>query len=209
MFNVQRSILTRYHTTNPSEFYSGSDFWKIPNDPTVAATKQINSLGKVVKVSAPTQASTYMTMSPTGDSAATFGLSTPMVTLNGRNLAAFLTVDSEPGPGFGRFTLLQLPAGEAVESPSQIQNDIESDPHVAQQLTLLRGGNSKVVLGNLLTIPLGGQMLYVEPIYTQATSGTTFPILRRVIAIYGTGRPAYRPTLAGALSQALGVTVSP
>ena len=207
LFNVQRSLLTRYHVTDPSEFYNGSDFWKIPTDPTVAATSRLNSMGKKVTISSPTQPSVYMSMSPNGESAQTFALSSPMVTLNRRSLAAFLTVDSQPGPDFGKFTLLQLPATGSVESPSQIQNDIESNPKIAQKLTLLRGGNSRVVLGNLLTIPLGGQFLYIEPIYTQATSGASFPILQRVIAIYGTGAPAYDATLQQALDTALGVTV--
>ena len=51
-------------------------------------------------------------------------------------------------------------------------------------------------------------MLYVEPIYTQSTSGTAFPILQSVIAVYGNGTPAFRPTLSGALSEAIGVHVS-
>jgi uncharacterized membrane protein (UPF0182 family) len=210
LFNVQRSLLTRYHITNPSEFYSGDQYWKIPNDPTVGATSRINALGNKVKGSVPTQPSVYMTMSPDGNSPGVFSLSSPMVTLNRRDISAFLSVNSQPGPDYGKFTLLELPtSGQSVESPSQIQNDIESDPVVAPKLTLLRGGNSKVVLGNLLTIPLGGQMLYIEPIYTQASSGTTFPILRKVIAIYGNGQPAYRSTLSAALSQALAVQVPP
>src|SRR5581483_9525834 len=208
LFNVQRSLLTSYHVTNPSEFYNGSDFWKIPTDPTVGATSRINSLGKKVTTGSPTQPSVYMSVSPNGDSAASFALSSPLVTLNKRGLAAFLSVDSQPGPGYGKLTLLQLPATASIESPSQIQNDIESDPGVAQKLTLLRGGNSRVILGNLLTIPLGGQFLYIEPIYTQAISGASFPILRRVIAIYGNGAPAFKPTLSAALQQALGVPVT-
>jgi len=47
--------------------------------------------------------------------------------LNYRELAAFLTVDAQPGPDYGRFTLLDFPAGQSIESPTQIQNDIESD----------------------------------------------------------------------------------
>ena len=141
-----------------------------------------------------------MTMSPDGDSAPAFALSSPMVTLNRRNLAAFLTVNSQPGPDYGKFTLLELPTtGVAVESPSQIQNDIESTPDITQALTLQRGGNSKVVLGNLLTIPLGGQMLYVEPVYTQASRQRSFPILRHVIAIYGNGAPAFKSSAVGRL----------
>jgi hypothetical protein len=149
-----------------------------------------------------------MSMSADGDSAASFALSSPLVTLNKRNLAAFLSVDAQPGPNYGRLSLLELPPSGSTESPSQIQNDIESNSRVAQQLTLLRGGNSRVVLGNLLTIPLGGQFLYVEPIYTQATSGASFPILQRVIAIYGNSPPAFRRTLPAALHRALGVPVT-
>ena len=51
------------------------------------------------------------------------------------------------------------------------------------------------MLGNLLTIPLDGKVLYVEPVYTQAQGGNSFPILRHVIAVYGNGEPAFRPTL--------------
>jgi hypothetical protein len=209
LFDVQRSLLTRYHVTNASAFYAGSDFWTIPNDPTVAATSRLNSIGKKVTISAPSLASTYMSMSADGDSAPVFSLSSPMVTLNSRNLAALLTVNSQPGPGYGTMTLLEMPAsGVPVESPSQIQNDIESTPRITNALTLERGGNSKVVLGNLLTMPLGGKMLYVEPVYTQATGTNNFPILRHVIAVYGNGSPAFSTSLSGALTQALGVPVS-
>jgi uncharacterized membrane protein (UPF0182 family) len=210
LFNVQRSLLTRYHVLNSSEFYNGSDFWTIPNDPTLAATVRLNSTtGTVSRTAAPTIPSTYMTMSPTGESAPTFSLTTPMVTLNKRNLAAVLTVNSQPGPGFGQFALLALPPSQSVESPSQIQNDIESTPYISRRLLGERGGNSRVVLGGLLTIPLGGQMLYVEPAYTQAAGANSFPILRHVIAIYGTGRPAFTPTLQSSLDLALGVRVTP
>jgi uncharacterized membrane protein (UPF0182 family) len=207
LFNVQRSLLTRYHVANASEFYNGDDFWKIPTDPTVGANSRINSLGKKVKGSVPTQPSVYMTMSADGASPAAFALSSPMVTLNRRNLAAFVSVDSQPGPNYGHFTLLELPPGQSVESPSQIQNDIETDTQITGTLTLARGGNSRVVLGNLLTMPLAGMMLYIEPVYTQATGSNSFPILRHVIAIYGNGAPAFKKTLPEALDQALGVTV--
>jgi uncharacterized membrane protein (UPF0182 family) len=126
-----------------------------------------------------------------------------MVTLNGRNLAAFLSVDAVPGPDYGKFTLLQFPAASQFESPAQIQNDIESDNQISKALTLQRGGNSKVVLGNLLTIPLAGKVLYVEPVYTQAQGGNSFPILRHIIAVYGNGQPAFSPTLSEAVKQAI------
>ncbi len=203
LFNVQRSLLTNYHVSDPRDFYNGSAFWKIPNDPTVAATNTLNRNGTSSTSSSPTLPSVYMSMSATGDGPATYALSTPMVTLNFRDLAGFLTVNAQPGPDYGKFTLLEFPAGQSIESPSQIQNDIESDSTIAQALTLQRGGNSKVVLGNLLTIPLAGKILYVEPVYTQAVGSNSFPILRHVIAVYGNGQPAFKTTLDDALKQAI------
>jgi uncharacterized protein len=201
LFNVQRSLLASYHVTDPRDFYSGSAFWKVPTDPTVAATNNLNAGHS--KGGAASMPSSYMSLSPNGEGSAQYALSSPMVTLNDRDLAAFLTVDPTPGPGYGRFTLLEFPAGQSFESPAQIQNDIESDNAIAKALTLQRGGNSKVVLGNLLTIPLAGKVLYIEPVYTQAQGGSSFPILRHVIAVYGDGQPAFRPTLSSALRQAI------
>jgi uncharacterized membrane protein (UPF0182 family) len=201
LFNVQRALLTNYHVTDPSDFYNGSDFWRVPNDPTVAAANTLNSGSS--GGSNPTMASAYMSLSPTGEGSAEYSLSTPMVTLNYRNLSAFLSVNAVPGPDYGKFTLLQFPAGQQFESPSQIQNDIESDNVISHSLTLQRTGNSKVVLGNLLTVPLAGKVLYVEPVYTQARGANSFPILRHVIAVYGDGQPAFKPTLDAALKQAI------
>jgi uncharacterized membrane protein (UPF0182 family) len=200
LFDVQRSLLASYHVTDPSDFYSGSAFWKVPNDPTVAATKSLNSGSG--SSSSPTMASTYMTLSATGAGSPAYSLSTPMVTLNYRDLAGFLTVNAEAGPDYGKFTLLEFPTGQSAESPAQIQNDIESDNTISKALTLQRGGNSRVVLGNLLTIPLEGKVLYVEPVYTKAQGGNSFPILRHVIAVYGNGEPAFKSTLHAALRQA-------
>jgi uncharacterized membrane protein (UPF0182 family) len=201
LFDVQRALLTQYHVADASDFYNGADFWKVPNDPTVAATSTLNG-ARVRGGSSPTLPSTYMSLSPTGDTPSQWSLSSPMVTLNYRELAGFLTVNARPGPDYGKFTLLDLPAGQAVESPAQVQNDIESDSKIASALTLL-GGNSKVVLGNLLTIPLDNKVLYVEPVYTQARAANSFPILRHVIAVYGNGQPAFKPTLDSALRQAI------
>ncbi len=201
LFDVQRSLLTQYHVADASDFYNGADFWKIPNDPTLAATKTLNG-GGIGNGASPTLPSTYMSLSPTGDTAAQWALSSPMVTLNYRQLAGFLTVNAQPGPDYGTFTLLDFPAGQSVASPAQVQNDIESDNHIASALTLLRG-NSKVVLGNLLTIPLDNKVLYVEPVYTEARGTNTYPKLSRVIAVYGDGQPAFKPTLNAALRLAI------
>ncbi len=202
LFDVQRTLLAKYHVTDASDFYSGNDFWRVPTDPTVAATNRLNT-SRSRGGSTPSQPSTYMSLSPDGFGTQTYSLSSPLVTLNRRELAAFVSVDSEPGPDYGKFTVLRFPSGSSVESPAQVQNDIESSTKISEALTLQRGGNSKVVLGNLLAVPLGGRIMYVEPVYTQAAGGSSFPILRHVIAVYGSGEPAFEDSLLPALRDAV------
>ncbi|MGN6472274.1 MAG: UPF0182 family membrane protein [Mycobacteriales bacterium] len=209
LFNVQRTLLAQYHVTNAGQFYGGSDFWKIPNDPTVSGGTKTTATGKKVKTSPPPQPSAYFSMTPSGfappRTPPMYSLSSPLVTLNGRNVAAYLTVNSQAdSPAYyGQFTLLEVPSTNIVDAPAQIQNDIESSPQVAQILSLERGGNSNVVLGNLISVPLEGEILYVEPIYTKSSGSNSFPILRHVAAVWGNGPVGFAPTLQGALAQVL------
>jgi uncharacterized protein len=195
LFNVQRYLLAKYHVTDPSNFYSGNDFWAVPNDVTVAANSNSSSAAPIP--------SKYMSMSLDGTGPQQYSLSSPMVTLNGRQLTAFLYVDSQPGPDYGKFTVLNFPSNSPSESPTQVQNDIESDTTITDELTLQRGGNSKVVLGDLEPIPVAGRMLWVEPVYTRSNGSASFPILRHVIALYGDGDPSFENSLAPAVRAAI------
>jgi uncharacterized protein len=202
LFNVQRTLLAKYHVTQPSSFYSGNDFWAVPTDPTVAAAQTINATSTTT-VTSPPIPSRYSSMSADGFGAQRYSLSTPMVTLNRQQLAAFVSVDSEPGPDYGKFTVLNFPSSSAGESPAQVQNDIESNTTITESLTLQRGGNSKVVLGGLEAIPVAGRLLYVEPVYTQSSGSASFPVLRHVIALYGNGDPSFDLTLDDAVKDAI------
>src|SRR5262249_33204963 len=81
-----------------------------------------------------------------------------------------------------------------------------------EQLKLLRGGGSKVTLGNLVTVPLGGSLLSVEPVYVSASAKTnpaSYPQLQRVFTFYyygagGGGRVGFGDTLAQSLTQVFG-----
>jgi hypothetical protein len=200
LFNVQRTLLAKYHVTQPSDFYSGNDFWSVPVDPTVGSGI---SAGSGSATSAPLP-SRYMSISADGYGAARYSLSSPMATLNGRDLAAFVSVNSEPGPGYGKITVLDFPSSSGGgEAPSQVQNDIESNTTITEALTLQRGGNSKVVLGDLESIPVAGRLLYVEPVYTQSSGGASFPILRHVIALYANGQPSFQDKLGAAITNAI------
>jgi hypothetical protein len=195
LFNIQRTLLAHYHVTDPRSFYNGTEFWNVPTDPTVSGSVP--------------QPAYYFTMSPDGSTASkpTFSLTSSLVSLNRRNLTAYLSVDSQPGPNYGKFELLEVPSDQATPGPQQVQNNIESTTAVSTQLSLLRQGGSRVTLGNLLSVPLEGGFLYVEPIYVQSAGTGSFPELREVAAFYD-GTVAYQPTLSAALDEVFGVSAS-
>jgi uncharacterized membrane protein (UPF0182 family) len=113
-------------------------------------------------------------------------------------MAAFVAVDSDAGPNYGKFTILQLPRDTQINGVEQVGNNFESFPDAAQALSLLRRGGSDVTLGNLLALPVGGGFLFVEPVYVKAAGGTSYPLLKRVLASFGDSL-AFQPTLQQAL----------
>lgn len=171
IFKVQRTVLSRYHVTDASAFYSGQDFWVVPNDPT-----------KDVDVFQPPY---YLTLQMPGTAEPSFSLTTAFSPSRRQTLAAFMAANSAPGPDYGSIRVLQLPRNTTIPGPTQVQNNFESDPVVSSQLNLLRRGGSTVVLGNLLSLPVADGMLYIEPVYVQAVGEQGYPLLQKVLASYG------------------------
>ena len=193
MFRVQRDVLSLYHVTNASAFYGGQDFWRVPRDP--------STLG----ANAGAQPPYFYTLQLPGESKPAFSLTTPFVPRGGReNLSAFAVVNSDAGPDYGKFTVLQLQRSTNVAGPSQVASNFEAYPTVAQSLSLLRQGGSDVVLGNLLTLPVGGGLLYVQPVYVRATANAAaYPLLQKVLVSFGE-KIGFDDTLKGALDQVFG-----
>jgi uncharacterized membrane protein (UPF0182 family) len=118
-------------------------------------------------------------------------------------LTGYLAVNSDPGEDYGKLTLLTLPKDTNVPGPGQVEADFTTDTEVANQLALLTRGETQVRLGNLLTLPVGGGLLYVQPVYVQATSGTQLPLLRKVLVGFGESI-AFEDTLDAALDELFG-----
>ncbi|HVU91228.1 MAG TPA: UPF0182 family protein [Jatrophihabitans sp.] len=189
LFAVQRSLLEQYHVDSPVTFYNTSDKWTIPSDPAPDATGD--------------QPPYYVLADPQDGSKATaqFQLTTPMKVNNKTNLAAFITVDSDPGPDYGKMTVLNVPAGSVIQGPEQVANYLNSAAAISSYITLQDRAGSRVIHGNLLTLPVGDSFLYVEPLYVQAQR-SGFPVLQRVLVYYG-GKPGFAETLAKALTDLL------
>lgn len=201
LFKVQRTLLSRYHVTDAKDFYSGGDFWDIPQEPTANRGE------------ASQQPPYYLTLKMPGQKTAEFSLSTGYI-LGGtskRNvMTGFLAVDSEAGStpgkvraGYGKLRLLELPRNLTVPGPGQAYNNFVTDSKVSTTLNLLKQGGTQVVYGNLLTLPVGGGLLYVQPVYVQASSGnTSYPVSQYVLTSFGEGTNiGFAPTLEESLNQ--------
>ncbi|XAS66241.1 UPF0182 family protein [Micrococcaceae bacterium Sec5.7] len=201
LFKVQRELLGRYHVTDPVSFYKTDDAWSVPNDPTVDADVK--------------QPPFYMSLQMPDQDKPAFQLTSSfipqIVNGNARNvLYGFLAADSDAGKvkgvkaeSYGQLRLLQIPPATQVPGPGQAQNKFNSDPTVSQALNLLRQGASDVLNGNLLTLPVGGGILYVQPVYLKSTGETSYPTLQRVLVAFG-DKIGFAPTLDAALKQLFG-----
>jgi uncharacterized membrane protein (UPF0182 family) len=190
MYKVQRNILAEYHVLDPKSFYGGNDRWQVPQDPNDEAR---------------TQPPYRLSVSTTSGSKPVFSLTSVYVPYQKQNLAAFMSVgaDATDPSTYGRFQILRLPDNEQVSGPSQISNRFTNDNKVATVLRNFRNSDAKAIYGNLLTLPVGGGLLYVQPLYTLREGGSgNYPVLNSVLASFGNS-VGIGNTLSGALNDIL------
>ncbi|AIG63810.1 hypothetical protein CATYP_02920 [Corynebacterium atypicum] len=190
LFKVQRELLTRYHVDDPGVFFTNDAFWSVPGDPTASEDRQ-----------ALAQPPYYITASdPEDPKKASFQLITPFRGLNREFLSAHMTVTSDPD-NYGKITVRVLPTNTQTQGPKQAQDTMMSSDQIARDRTLWET-TTDLHNGNLLTLPVGGgEILYVEPIYSQRKNQeSAFPKLLRVLISYK-GQVGYAPTISEALSQ--------
>lgn len=187
LFKVQRELLTRYHVTDPTQFYSGSDAWQVPEDPT---HKEGNAVPPY-----------YLSMKMPDQKGQTFSLTTTF-TPNGRpNLGAFMSIDADANSkDYGTIRLLKVTSN--VPGPQQVQSELNGDPEVAEFVRNLRGTDSDIEYGNLLTVPLDDGFLYIEPVYARGGSAN-YPLLKKVGVSYGK-ETVFKDTLGEALDAVFG-----
>jgi len=195
LFGAQRQILAQFHVLQPQAFYGGQNFWSVPNDPTIPPQFSLS------------QPPYYLTLSMPGVAAPEFSLASLFTPRARSNLAAFMAVNSDPlSPDYGQIQILQLPQDTAILGPQQVQSNFESDPPASIELTQLRKGGSRVTLGNLVTVPVGGGLLSVEPVYVSASAANnsgSYPQLKRIFTFYN-GQVGYANTLSASLAQLFG-----
>ncbi len=188
MFKVQRNLLAKYHVDDPGVFFNNDAFWSVPEDPTAGESQGLN------------QPPYYVLASDPETNKPSFQLITSYRGLNRQFLSAHMAVSSDPDT-YGDITVRVLPTNTQTQGPKQAQDAMMSSDQVARDRTLWQGSND-LKNGNLLALPVGGgEILYLEPIYSQRKGQeSAFPKLLRVLVSYK-GRVGYAPTIGEALEQ--------
>jgi uncharacterized membrane protein (UPF0182 family) len=172
---VQRDLLQRFHVQDAKTFYSGQNNWGVPPDPA--------NEGSGLK-----QPPYYLLAEFPGQTEPTFQLVSAMIYNNGGstqlNLASLIS-GSYAADGTPTLTVYTVPNGVNAVGPTQAQQKMQNDPNVRKDLTLFQSGSSSVVYGNLLSLPLGNGILYVEPVYIKSTQQGSYPLMKKVLLSYG------------------------
>ena len=168
-FNVQVNQLKRYHVRDPRIFYSGDDVWQVPSE-----------IYGGEKVSVEPY---HVTAQIQGNNSSEFLLLQPLTPLARPNLTAWLAARND-GEHYGDLELIDFPKDKNILGPEQVQALIHQDPEVSKIFGLWDQGDLELVQGNLLVLPLGEGLLYVEPVYLR-TSKVGLPSLARIVVSDG------------------------
>ncbi len=204
LFKVQRNVLGVYHVDNARSFFQADNVWTTPNDP--------NTSGANTRLQPPY----YLSMRMPGQDQATYSMFTSFIprstnAATARNvLTGYMAVDSDAGnekgkkaEDYGKLRMLVIDSDTTVPGPGQVKNAFDADGEVSRYLNLLKQGQSDVLNGNLLTLPVGGGLLYVQPVYVQSSGSTQLPHLQKVLVAFG-DQVAFEDTLSEALDRLFG-----
>jgi uncharacterized membrane protein (UPF0182 family) len=191
LFQVQASVLSRYHVTDAATFFSNGKRWAVPDALPSA-------------VSGPGQGKLrpyYVLLKLPGDTQEQFVLFAPFTPAGRLNMVSYMAAGSDPGR-YGKLQAFQFPSGENVDGPQQVRSLLAQDPVVSPQITLLNREGSTVTYGDLLIVPIEKSFLYVQPIFV-SSSNNPIPQLKRVVVVHG-GNVTIATSLADALAASLG-----
>ena len=172
--NVQARMFATFHMTDPQVFYTKEDVWALPADNASSSTTSSVVIPEAY----------YVNIQLPGEQKVDFMLIQSFTPNTKDNMIAWMAAKSDP-EDYGQVEVIRYPKQQLVYGPRQIEARIDQDPVISQQLSLWNGSGSNVIRGNLLTIPISNTLLYIEPLFLQATNSGSFPELKRVIVATG------------------------
>ncbi|MEI6313507.1 MAG: UPF0182 family protein, partial [Syntrophus sp. (in: bacteria)] len=165
LLQLQASMYSAYHMTDPKVFYNKENLWEIP----VFDDKLMQPYYTIMKLP--------------NEKKEEYILLLPYTPAKRDNLAAWLAARCD-APDYGKLVVYTFPRDRLIFGPKQVDARINQDSYISQQLTLWNQRGSKVIRGSLLVVPVERSLLYVQPLYLAASDTVGLPELRRVIVAY-------------------------
>ena len=190
---MQTDMWGRYRITEASEFYDAAGAWSVAQDPgnsigQTAVESVIDASGNIISSSEVRIAPQYLLMRLPGDDDESFVIFRPFVPFSDddsrKNLEGFMVVHNDP-ERYGQMEVYEIRASTPVDGPALFNSNIQTEEEISERVTLLNQNGSTVVPGNLLLIPVENSLLYVRPLYIEATGTTAVPELQLVIVGVG------------------------
>ena len=187
LLDIQASVYQRYHMNDVKVFYQNEDLWQIYSE--IYGTKEQEMTPN------------YYIMKLPGENGAEFVNSIPFTPKDKKNLTGLLVARND-GDNYGKLVLYQMPKSKIVYGPMQVEAQIDQNTEISKEFSLWSSAGSSYSRGNMFVVPIEDSLLYIEPVYLEATN-SSIPEVKRVIVAYG-DQIAYEATLADALNSLFG-----
>lgn len=184
LFKIQAGVYSKYHMTDAKVFYQKEDMWDIAHQ--IYGTENVQM-----------EPSYYIFKLPSEDKAEFMNM-IPFTPKSKQNMTALMMARNDQ-ENYGKLVVYTFPKNKTVYGPMQIEAQIDQNTEISKEFSLWNDSGSKYSRGDLFVIPIGTSLLYVEPVYLEA-SNEAIPEVKRVIVAYG-DRIAYEKTLGEALSS--------
>ena len=172
LIRTQGDVFGLYHTTNPTVFFQREDVWSVARQISTGRDKQPQQDETVEPY--------FVLMQLPGEQIQNeFVEILPFTPASRNNMIGWMAGRSD-GEAYGKLLVYNFPKSRLVDGPMQIEARIDQDPQLSGQFSLWNQQGSRVRRGNLLVIPIGRSLLFVEPIYLQAER-SPMPELRLVV----------------------------
>ncbi len=187
LLQIQADIYTRYHMEDISVFYLNEDQWDIAYE--IYGTEQVQ------------MTPTYYIAKLPGEERAEFFNSIPFTPKSKKNMTALMVARND-GDHYGELVLYQFPKSKTIYGPEQVEAQIDQNTEISKEFSLWNSSGTTYRRGNMFIIPINSSILYVEPVYLEATN-SSIPEVKRIIVAYD-DKIAYEETLAECLVSLFG-----
>lgn len=168
-FDIQSEVYRIYHIDNPMVFYNEEDLWDIAQEKYMSDVLQVES--------------NYVMFKLPDEEEVEFLLTVPYTPRTKPNMTS-LFVARNDGEDYGKLFIYKFPKGITVDGPMMVESRIDQNTAISEELTLWSQQGSRVLRGNMIIVPIGNSLLYVEPIYLESDNENSLPEMKRVVVSF-------------------------